>query len=131
MSGGGGGSGTGNANSNCTGFWPLWNGTSGWPKTIDGREGGLGGIGGRGERISGTISAAGGTLTTWKNENGKLSSMDVKIGDKIWDIKSASPWSFENKFGESGGFETLKNDDTIINFPFKCNFFLYKIRFSN
>ena len=46
MSGGGGGSGNGNANSNCTGFWPLWNGTSGWPKTIDGREGGLGGLGG-------------------------------------------------------------------------------------
>tara|TARA_A100001515_G_scaffold131340_1_gene119069 strand:+ start:4422 stop:5324 length:903 start_codon:yes stop_codon:yes gene_type:complete len=40
-------------------------------------------------------------------------TMDVKIGDKIWDIKSASPWSFENKFGESGGFETLKNDDAF------------------
>ena len=69
MSGGGGGSGNGNANSNCTGFWPLWNGTSGWPKTIDGREGGLGGLGGRGERISGTISAAGGTLN-WELGNG-------------------------------------------------------------
>ena len=38
-------------------------------------------------------------------------TMDVKIGDKIYDIKSASPYSFENKFGENGGFDALKNDD--------------------
>ena len=29
---------------------------------------------------------------------------DTKIDQKIWDIKSASPYSFEKKFGESGGF---------------------------
>ena len=36
---------------------------------------------------------------------------DVKIMDKIWDIKSASPYSFQYKFGESGGFESLLKDD--------------------
>ncbi len=39
---------------------------------------------------------------------------DVKIMDKIWDIKSASPWSFTNKFSEDGGgFESLKKDDAF------------------
>ena len=28
--------------------------------------------------------------------------LDVKIDDKVWDIKSASPYSFEKKFGEGG-----------------------------
>ena len=27
---------------------------------------------------------------------------DVEINEKIWDIKSASPYSFEKKFGEEG-----------------------------
>ena len=40
-------------------------------------------------------------------------TMDVKIGDKVWDIKSASPWSFTNKFGENGGFDAIKQDDAF------------------
>ena len=28
-------------------------------------------------------------------------ALDVEIGGKVWDIKSASPWSFTNKFGEN------------------------------
>ena len=38
-------------------------------------------------------------------------TMDVKIGGKIWDIKSASPWSFTNKFGDNGGFDSVAKDD--------------------
>ena len=33
--------------------------------------------------------------------------MMLKIMDKIWDIKSASPYAFQYKFGESGGFGML------------------------
>ena len=36
---------------------------------------------------------------------------DVKIMDKIWDIKSASPYAFQYKFGEAGGFDALLKDD--------------------
>ena len=39
-------------------------------------------------------------------------SYDVKIEGRVWDIKSASPLSFEYKFGEKGGFDTIaKKDD--------------------
>ena len=38
---------------------------------------------------------------------------DIKIDDKIWDIKSASPASFSNKFGEYGGYEKIKQDDAF------------------
>ena len=38
---------------------------------------------------------------------------DVKINKKIWDIKSASPYSFKNKFGEAGGFEAVAKDDAF------------------
>jgi hypothetical protein len=43
-------------------------------------------------------------------------SMDLKIKDltntkKIWDVKSASPYSFDRKFGEFGGYSALKQDD--------------------
>ena len=38
---------------------------------------------------------------------------DTKIDQKIWDIKSASPYSFEKKFGESGGFEAVADDDAF------------------
>ena len=40
-------------------------------------------------------------------------TMDVKIGGKVWDIKSASPYSFDNKFGKNGGFDALKQDDAF------------------
>jgi len=39
--------------------------------------------------------------------------LDVKIDKKIWDIKSASPYSFKNKFGEAGGFDTVVKDDAF------------------
>jgi hypothetical protein len=44
------------------------------------------------------------------NINGAL---DVEIGGKVWDIKSASPWSFTNKFGENGSFHTVATDDVF------------------
>ena len=40
-------------------------------------------------------------------------TLDIKIGDKVWDIKSASPYAFENKFGDNGGFDTVVKDDTF------------------
>ena len=36
---------------------------------------------------------------------------DVEIMDRIWDIKSASPYSFQYKFGEAGGFDAMLKDD--------------------
>ena len=38
---------------------------------------------------------------------------DVKIDKKVWDIKSASPYSFEKKFGASGGFEEVVKEDAF------------------
>jgi hypothetical protein len=38
---------------------------------------------------------------------------DVEIDEKIWDIKSASPYSFEKKFGEAGGFMEVIKDDSF------------------
>ena len=38
-------------------------------------------------------------------------TLDVIIDDKVWDIKSASPWSFENKFSGRGGYDAIKEDD--------------------
>ncbi len=38
---------------------------------------------------------------------------DVKIDKKIWDVKSASPYSFEKKFGPAGGFEEVIKDDAF------------------
>lgn len=33
-------------------------------------------------------------------------------GEKVWDVKSTSPWSFENKFsGRKGGYDSIKDDD--------------------
>ena len=40
-------------------------------------------------------------------------ALDVEIGGKVWDIKSASPWSFTNKFGENGSFHTVATDDVF------------------
>ncbi len=39
--------------------------------------------------------------------------LDVKIDKKVWDIKSASPYSFEKKFGTAGGFEKGIKDDAF------------------
>ena len=47
---------------------------------------------------------------------------DVEIDEKIWDIKSASPYSFEKKFGDAGGFlEVIKEDS----FGYASQGFLY------
>ena len=47
---------------------------------------------------------------------------DVEINEKIWDIKSASPYSFEKKFGEGGGFSEVVKDDS---FGYASQGFLY------
>ena len=47
---------------------------------------------------------------------------DVEIDNKVWDIKSASPYSFEKKFGEDGGFNEVVKDDT---FGYASQGFLY------
>ena len=49
-------------------------------------------------------------------------TLDIKIGGKVWDIKSASPYSFENKFGDSGGFDAVVKDDA---FGYVSQGFLY------
>ena len=38
---------------------------------------------------------------------------DVKIDKKVWDVKSASPYSFEKKFGPAGGFEEVIKEDAF------------------
>jgi len=48
--------------------------------------------------------------------------LDVKINSKVWDIKSASPYSFEKKFGTAGGFEEVVKDDA---FGYVCQGYLY------
>ena len=47
---------------------------------------------------------------------------DVEIDGKVWDIKSASPYSFEKKFGESGGFNEVVREDS---FGYASQGFLY------
>ena len=56
------------------------------------------------------------------NGNEIEGKQDVEIDEKIWDIKSASPYSFEKKFGEEGGFlEVIKEDS----FGYASQGFLY------
>ena len=31
--------------------------------------------------------------------------------DKVWDVKSTSPWSYDNKFSGRGGYDVIKEDD--------------------
>ena len=38
---------------------------------------------------------------------------DVEIMGKIWDIKSASPYSFQYKFGEDAGYDALAKNDSF------------------
>jgi len=47
---------------------------------------------------------------------------DVEIDEKVWDIKSASPYSFEKKFGEEGGFLEVVKEDS---FGYASQGFLY------
>ena len=60
---------------------------------------------------------------TYEFEGNKIEGkQDVEIENKIWDIKSASPYSFEKKFGEDGGFNEVVKDDT---FGYASQGFLY------
>ena len=38
---------------------------------------------------------------------------DVEIMGKIWDIKSAAPYSFQYKFGEDAGYSSLAKNDSF------------------
>ena len=51
---------------------------------------------------------------------------DVEIDEKVWDIKSASPYSFEKKFGEDGGF-----NEVVMMIPLAMrhkDFYMQKVR---
>lgn len=47
-----------------------------------------------------------------RQENGTEGTYDIEIDGKIWDIKSASDWSFKNKF-KNGTFESILADDVF------------------
>jgi len=51
-----------------------------------------------------------------------LGRLDVEIDNKVWDIKSTSPYSFEHKFGEKGGFNEVVDNDS---FGYASQGFLY------
>jgi len=42
---------------------------------------------------------------------------DIEVDNEIWDIKSASPYSFKYKFGEQGGFRAIAKDDSFGYIP--------------
>src|SRR5210317_5189 len=48
--------------------------------------------------------------------------LDDEIDNKVWDIKSTSPYSFEHKFGEKGGFNEVVDNDS---FGYASQGFLY------
>ena len=56
------------------------------------------------------------------NGNTIEGKQDVEIDGKIWDIKSASPYSFQKKFGEAGGFSEVVKEDS---FGYASQGFLY------
>jgi len=60
---------------------------------------------------------------TYKFDGEKIEGrQDVEIDGKVWDIKSASPYSFEKKFGEAGGFNEVVREDS---FGYASQGFLY------
>jgi len=60
---------------------------------------------------------------TYKFNGDKIEGrQDVEIDGKVWDIKSASPYSFEKKFGEAGGFNEVVREDS---FGYASQGFLY------
>ena len=60
---------------------------------------------------------------TYKFSGEKIEGrQDVEIDGKVWDIKSASPYSFEKKFGEAGGFNEVVREDS---FGYASQGFLY------
>ena len=46
-------------------------------------------------------------------KNSVSCTLDVEIDGKVWDIKSASPYAFEHKFGDLGGYKKIKEDDVF------------------
>ena len=46
-------------------------------------------------------------------KNSVSGTLDVEIDGKVWDIKSASPYAFEHKFGDLGGYKKIKEDDVF------------------
>jgi hypothetical protein len=59
----------------------------------------------------------------YKFNGGKIEGrQDVEINGKVWDIKSASPYSFDKKFGEAGGFSEVAREDS---FGYVSQGFLY------
>jgi len=56
------------------------------------------------------------------NDNEINGQLDVEIDNKIWDVKSASPYSFDKKFGEAGGFDEVVREDI---FGYASQGFLY------
>ena len=47
-------------------------------------------------------------------DNSKIDgTYDIEIGNSIYDIKSASPYAFEHKFGDEGGFNSIVEDDSF------------------
>lgn len=52
-----------------------------------------------------------GTSYTFKDGGEIDGTLDVIIDDKVYDIKSASPFAFKHKFASSKGFSALADDD--------------------
>jgi len=51
---------------------------------------------------------------TYELDKSKINgTYDIEIGNSIYDIKSASPWAFEHKFGDEGGFNSIVEDDSF------------------
>ena len=46
-------------------------------------------------------------------KNSVSGTLDVEIDGKVWDIKSASPYAIEHKFGDLGGYKKIKEDDVF------------------
>ena len=63
-------------------------------------------------RASGTSFDDNDKVTLKLSNGGEVSGeYDMVLDGKVDDVKSASPWSFTNKFGENGGFHAVADDD--------------------
>ena len=90
ISGGGGGAGNANANSNCVGQWP------GWPQATSGKTGALGGYGGRGALLVGTLTQNAGLLNWELGEGGNV-GFNQRAGSTVQgttgnDPATGQPW---------------------------------------
>lgn len=90
ISGGGGGAGNANANSNCVGQWP------GWPQATSGKTGALGGYGGRGALLVGTLTQNAGLLN-WELGQGGNVGFNTRAGSTVQgttgnDPATGQPW---------------------------------------